>query len=172
MPNKTTNTGQHQPLDEETAAALTLYNTYLIADREQQAHKKAVKKAEQAKDAAAATVRKLHERKASGTEAAEAEKAYREAVEALQRLRDGTATVPQDDDSDDSNGDDSGGNEDDDSSETTEASDAETEAPGNDSDDGSDADSDTDESTETDATDASETSEASTKTSDAESEQS
>ena len=36
-------------LDDETAAALTLYNTYLVADREQQAHERALKKAEKAK---------------------------------------------------------------------------------------------------------------------------
>ena len=76
-------------LDDETAAALTLYNTYLVADREQQAHERALKKAEKAKDQAAAAVRKLNDRKAPAAKTAEAEAKYREAVEALQRLRDG-----------------------------------------------------------------------------------
>ena len=76
-------------LDDETAAALTLYNTYLIADREQQAHERALKKAERVKDEAAAAVRKLNDSKAPAAETAEAETRYREAVEALRRLRDG-----------------------------------------------------------------------------------
>ena len=76
-------------LDEATASALTLFNTYLIADREQQAHERAVRQAEKAKDEAAAKVRKLHERKASGADTAAAEAAYREALDTLRRLRDG-----------------------------------------------------------------------------------
>ena len=80
-------------LNEETAAALTLYNTYLVADREQQAHERALRKAEKAKDDAAAAVRKLNDRKAPASETAAAETTYRDAVAALQRLRDGgTAT--------------------------------------------------------------------------------
>ena len=86
-------------LDDETAAALTLYNTYLAADREQQAHERALKKAEKAKDDAAAAVRKLNDRKAPAAETAEAEATYRGAVEALQRLRDGT-TAPASGDED------------------------------------------------------------------------
>ena len=82
-------------IDDETAAALTLYNTYLIADREQQAHERAVRKAEKAKDEAAAAVRELNDRKASAAETAEAETAYREAIEALSRLRDGAQPTPQ-----------------------------------------------------------------------------
>ena len=78
-------------LDDETAAALTLYNTYLIADREQRAHERALKKAEKAKDEAAAAVRKLNDRNAPAAKMAEAEKRYREAAETLQRLRDGDA---------------------------------------------------------------------------------
>ena len=76
-------------LDEETAAALTLYNTYLVADRAQQAHERALRKAEKAKDEAAAAVRELNESKAPAAETAEAEARYREAVEALRRLREG-----------------------------------------------------------------------------------
>ena len=81
-------------LDDETAAALTLYNTYLVADREQQAHERALKKAEKAKDDAAAAVRKLNDRKAPAAKTAEAETKYREAAEALQRLRGGDTPAP------------------------------------------------------------------------------
>ena len=90
-------------LDDETAAALTLYNTYLVADREQQAHERALKKAEKAKDDAAAAVRKLNDRKGPAAETAEAEARYREAAEALQRLRGGDTPAPdaEDDDTDD-----------------------------------------------------------------------
>ena len=90
MPEGVTKAPKHRPLDDETRAALTLYNTYLTADREQQAHQRALKKAEKAKDDAAAAVRK------APTAAAEAK--YRETVEALRRLRDGEAATPQDPD--------------------------------------------------------------------------
>ena len=82
-------------LDEETAAALTLYNTYLVADREQQAHERAVRKAEKAKDDAAAALRKLNDRTAPAAQTSEAEAKYREAVDALRRLRDGQAATPK-----------------------------------------------------------------------------
>lgn len=103
MPRSVTTAPKPQPLDDETAAALTLYNTYLIADREQRAHERALKKAAKAKDEAAAAVRKLNDRKAPAAEMAEAETKYREAAEALQHLRDGEAAeeaAPEDDDSD------------------------------------------------------------------------
>ena len=95
-------------LDDETAAALTLYNAYLVADREQQAHERALKKAEKAKDDAAAAVRKLNDRKAPAAETAEAEARYREAAEALQRLRGGDTAAPDagDDNTEDATGDD------------------------------------------------------------------
>ena len=83
-------------LDDETAAALTLFNTYLVAHREQQAHERALKKAEKAKDEAAAAVRELNDKKASASETAAAEAAYREAADALRRLRDGDQAAPQD----------------------------------------------------------------------------
>ncbi len=76
-------------VDADTAAALTLYNTYLEADREQQAHERAVRKAEKAKDEAAAVVRKLNELKTPAAETAAAEAEYRKAVETLRRVRDG-----------------------------------------------------------------------------------
>jgi len=76
-------------MDEETLSALTLYNTYVVADREQRAHERAVRKAEKAKDDAAARVRKLNEHKVSSDETAAAEAAYRDAVEALRQVRDG-----------------------------------------------------------------------------------
>ena len=96
MPDSVTKAPKHRPLDDETAAALTLFNTYLVADREQQAHERALKKAERAKDDAAAAVRKLDETKASAAETAAAETAYREAAEALRRLREGDRAAPQD----------------------------------------------------------------------------
>ena len=77
MPDSVTKTPKHRPLDDETAAALTLFNTYLVAHREQQAHERALKKAEKAKDEAAAAVRKLNDKKASSSETAAAEAAYR-----------------------------------------------------------------------------------------------
>ena len=43
MPDRATIASPQPPLDEETAAALTLYNTYLVADREQQARERAVR---------------------------------------------------------------------------------------------------------------------------------
>ena len=91
MPDRATIASPQPPLDEGTAAALTLYNTYLVADREQQARERAVRKAEKAKDEAAAALRKLNERKAPAEETAAADAAYREAVEALKRARNGEA---------------------------------------------------------------------------------
>ncbi|MXW98441.1 MAG: hypothetical protein F4Z89_07445, partial [Acidimicrobiaceae bacterium] len=104
MPEDATAVPKHQSLDDETAAALTLYNTYLVADREQQAHERALKKAEKAKDDAAAAVRKLNDRKAPAAETAKAEARYREAAEVLQRLRGGDTAAP--DAADDDSGDD------------------------------------------------------------------
>ena len=48
-------------LDDETTAALTLFNEYVDADRERTRREKRVKKAERAKDEAAAAVRKANE---------------------------------------------------------------------------------------------------------------
>lgn len=96
MPDSLTKAPKPRPLDDETSAALTLFNTYLVADREQQAHERALRKAEKAKDDAAAAVRKLNDRKAPASEMGEAEAKYREAVEALRRLQDGEAEPPQD----------------------------------------------------------------------------
>ena len=75
-------------LDDETTAALTLFNEYVVADRERTQREKRIKKAERAKDEAAAAVKKLGEK--GGAEAkAEAEKAYREAADTWKALRDG-----------------------------------------------------------------------------------
>lgn len=130
MPKPDTVTPRIQPLDEETAAALTLYNTYLVADREQQAHERAIKKAEKAKDEAAAAVRKLNDRKAPAARTAEAEATYREAVEALRRLREGDAPAPQADDDaqDDSKGEVPGASHDDEQ-DGKQATDSEQDAP-------------------------------------------
>jgi len=75
-------------LDDETNAALTLFNEYVAADRERTRREKHVKKAERAKDEAAARVKKLAQ-SGSAEEKAEAEAAYREASEAWRRIRDG-----------------------------------------------------------------------------------
>lgn len=75
-------------LDDETTAALTLFNEYVDADRERTRREKRIKKAERAKDDAAARVKKLAER-GSAEEKAEAEAAYREASEAWKQIRDG-----------------------------------------------------------------------------------
>ena len=95
MPDSVTKTAKPRPLDDETAAALTLFNTYLVADREQQAHERALKKAERAKDEAAAAVRELNDRKVPASEVVPAEDAYREAAEALRRLRGGETAVAE-----------------------------------------------------------------------------
>lgn len=75
-------------LDDETTAALTLFNEYVEADRERTQREKRIKKAERAKDDAAAKVKKLTER-GSAEEKAEAEQAYREAADRWKKLRDG-----------------------------------------------------------------------------------
>ncbi|MEZ5166754.1 MAG: hypothetical protein R2695_09750 [Acidimicrobiales bacterium] len=76
------------PLDDETTAALTLFNEYLEADRARTQREKRVKKAERAKDEAAAVVKKLAD-KGSAEEKAEAEQAYRAAADRWKKLRDG-----------------------------------------------------------------------------------
>jgi hypothetical protein len=75
-------------LDDETTAALTLFNEYVEADRERTNREKRIKKAERAKDEAAAVVKKLNER-GSAEEKAEAEAAYRVAADRWKKLRDG-----------------------------------------------------------------------------------
>ena len=82
--------GSAPPLDDETATALTRFNAYVEADRERQRREKALAKAERVKDEAAAAVRNLDSSRASADEKAAAETAYREAADALKRLRDGT----------------------------------------------------------------------------------
>jgi len=76
-----------QPLDKETANALTLFNTYLEADREHRKTQRAISKVERSRADAAAKVRRLSHPKASAEELATAEAAYREAVETLNRLK-------------------------------------------------------------------------------------
>ncbi len=80
-------------LDDETTAALTLYNEYVDADRERTRREKRIRKAERAKDDAAATVKRLAD-KGSADEKTEAEKAYREANDAWRKLRDGEEPDP------------------------------------------------------------------------------
>ena len=81
-------------LDDETHAALTLYNEYVKADRERSQREKRVKKAERTKEEAAALVKKLS---ASGSaeEKAAADVAYREANDAWRKLRDGEEPEPK-----------------------------------------------------------------------------
>jgi len=81
-------------LDDETSAALTLFNEYVDADRERTRREKRIKKAERAKDEAAARVKKLSNG-GSAEERAEAEAAYREASEAWKRIRDGVEPEPE-----------------------------------------------------------------------------
>ncbi len=73
-------------LDAETLAALTLFNAYVSADRERTAHERKIKKAEKAKDSAAAQIKR---RADSGTaeEKAAAEAAYRSAIAAWRELQ-------------------------------------------------------------------------------------
>jgi len=80
-------------LDDETHAALTLYNEYVKADRERSQREKRVKKSERAKEEAAALVKKLS---ASGSaeDKAAADAAYREANDAWRKLRDGEEPEP------------------------------------------------------------------------------
>lgn len=87
---------KQRPLDDDTKAALTLFNTYLEADRERQAAERALRKAEKAKDDAAAAVRRLNERKAPSERIAEAEQRYRDSLEALRRLQEGEAPADAD----------------------------------------------------------------------------
>ncbi len=75
-------------LDDETTAALTLFNEYVAADRERTQREKRLKKAERAKDDAAALVKKLSEG-GSSTQRSEAEAAYRAAAEKWKAMRDG-----------------------------------------------------------------------------------
>ncbi len=70
------------PLDNETRTALLLFNERLEASALQERAAKRVAKAERTKEAAAATVRKLGgDRDATAEQKAEAEAAYKEAVE-------------------------------------------------------------------------------------------
>lgn len=75
-------------LDDETTAALTLFNEYVAADRERTQREKRLKKAERAKDDAAALVKKLSAG-GSSTQRSEAEAAYRAAAEKWKAMRDG-----------------------------------------------------------------------------------
>ena len=74
-------------LDDETTAALTLFNEYVAADRERAQREKRLQKAQRAKDDAAALVKKLSKGGAS-KELSEAEAAYRSAAETWKALYD------------------------------------------------------------------------------------
>jgi hypothetical protein len=76
-------------LDDETTAALTLFNEYVAADRERARRERRIKKAERAKDEAATAIKKIDERGGNAEDKAKAETTYREALEMWKRLRDG-----------------------------------------------------------------------------------
>ncbi len=85
-------------LDKETTAALTLFNEYLDADRERTLREKRLKKAEKAKNDAAAEVKRVTKQgSVEKTTAAEAN--YRKAAETWRNLRDGVEPNPTPDDS-------------------------------------------------------------------------
>jgi len=94
-------------LDDETTAALTLFNEYVAADRERTRREKRLQKAERAKDDAAALVKKLT-KSGSSKERTEAEAAYLAAAEKWKALRDGKEPPadPQDESKPDVNGED------------------------------------------------------------------
>lgn len=75
-------------LDDETTAALTLFNEYVEADRERTQREKKIKKAERTKDDAAAALKKLNDG-ASAEDKAQAEQAYRDAADRWKKLRGG-----------------------------------------------------------------------------------
>lgn len=76
-------------LDDETRAALALFNQHLAAEEEAEKATRAVRRAEQHKDEAAARLRNLKQADAPAAEVAEAEAAYRAALARLQTIRDG-----------------------------------------------------------------------------------
>ena len=75
-------------VDDETRAALLLFNERVEATAANERGAKRVAKAERAKDEAAAVVRKLAETDASAEAKAEAETAYKEAVASYNTLKD------------------------------------------------------------------------------------
>lgn len=86
-------------MDEQTRAALLLFNQHLAAEAEAEAASRRLRKAEQAKNDTAARLRKLQEAKAPAEEVAEAEAAYRKALDRWTRLRDG---LPEEEESEES----------------------------------------------------------------------
>ena len=77
-------------VDDETAAALALFNSRLVKQAEEERAAKRVEKANRAKDAAAGRVRALEkDTKATAEERAQAAEEYRRAVEALDRAKKG-----------------------------------------------------------------------------------
>jgi len=87
-------TAPAQKLDDETAAALTLFNEYVTADREATRRKREISKTEKAKEQAAAEVRKLDKDGGSAADKTAAETAYRNAVAKLKLARDGVTPEP------------------------------------------------------------------------------
>ncbi len=91
------------PVDDETRAALLLFNERLEASAAADRAAKRIAKAERAKTEAAAAVRKVGDNpNASAEEKAEAEARYKEAVDAFNTIRDNPdaempkATQPED----------------------------------------------------------------------------
>lgn len=91
------------PLDAETEAELVKFNVYLAAQQDLEARERRVRKAEQAKQDAAARVRQLaDDPKATKEQREEAEQAYKEAVAKLRAIRDGADAAEEDTPIDDS----------------------------------------------------------------------
>jgi hypothetical protein len=76
-------------LDDETRAALFLFNAHLAAEAEAEKAGRAVRRVEQQKDEAAARLRNLKQAGAPAAEITAAESDYRAAVERLQAVREG-----------------------------------------------------------------------------------
>ncbi|MCX7620483.1 MAG: hypothetical protein N2037_06520 [Acidimicrobiales bacterium] len=78
-------------LDPETEAELVKFNAYFAAQQELEAHERRVRKAERAKDEAAARLREIvADPKATREQREEAERAYKEALAKLQAVRGGS----------------------------------------------------------------------------------
>ncbi len=83
------------PLDDATEAELIKFNVYLAAQQDLEARERRVRKAERAKDEAAARVRELaSDPQATKEQREEAEQAYKEALAKLRALRDGSEAGP------------------------------------------------------------------------------
>jgi hypothetical protein len=82
-------------VDDETAAALALFNARLSEQAERERTQRRIDKAQREKDAAAARVRELeNDTKATAEQRSEAAAAYKAALDALERVRRGEPAEP------------------------------------------------------------------------------